>query len=333
MAICRNRGFGLAHRARGSRLRPGRDGGHGRGRFVNAGRAPVDRTDFFVGVQTEQGLLTSNVRSYAVPSGYGVITEWSHFAGSASGPLGFGVMRRFPDGEYTQHATAVRRVTAGQLHRFATRMPVRRGDQLVLASENQGGQPRLRLFYLGGLRTTVSELTDYNVGNGQPRPEEDARPPARRRRACGDRCRRRRLWRRHPGCLPHPGRMQVACPDGGQDAGEAEDRAADAEAHGLPDGGFGQGVRATGRDRPVGTQGEFVASEGGSLRFRVTSRTGRRVGGSFTVDATARPERVRLLRERRWPQARAGQLSPGGRGQRQGRQHDGPAALAFRIVP
>ncbi len=74
--------------------------------------------------------------TYAVPTGYGVITAWTHKTGTGSGVLTFKVYR--PTGaakEFRLIAADTRMVTAGAVEAFPVRIPVAPGDRIGLSAD------------------------------------------------------------------------------------------------------------------------------------------------------------------------------------------------------
>lgn len=97
---------------------------------IDAGTGPVEPSN---GGDTVQ--LAEAAGTYAVPGGYGVITAWEHSTGTAAGTLHFKVYRPTPTaGRFFTVASNARAVTAGAVHTFAVRIPVRPGDRLGLSS-------------------------------------------------------------------------------------------------------------------------------------------------------------------------------------------------------
>lgn len=75
--------------------------------------------------------------SYAVPAGFGMITAWSHSAGTVAGPLTFKVYR--PTGapqQFVAVASDTRTITASSVQSFPVQIPVRPGDRIGLSSED-----------------------------------------------------------------------------------------------------------------------------------------------------------------------------------------------------
>jgi len=108
---------------------------------IAAGTAPFESSSGGDTVQTAEAAGT-----YAVPAGYGVITAWEHSTGSSGGGIRFKVYRPTGAGRFFTVASDARSVTAGTVHTFAVRIPVRPGDRLGLSSDTDTVQVAYQTF-------------------------------------------------------------------------------------------------------------------------------------------------------------------------------------------
>jgi hypothetical protein len=265
-------------------------------------------------VQSADGPLPAGNNSYAVPAGYGVITEWSHSSGGVAGDLLLTVWRK-PDAEYRAVANVTRKITANTVQRFSTRIPVRPGDRLGLGSE-AGNIPVAFAGY--NPNSKLALLTDHPVngpqGGGEPKNGYLLSVSARvETDADGD-----GFGDDTQDLCPSRADLQTACPAGPGGGGGGGGKDSEKPKVGKPRfsattfraAASGGAIGAGGKTVPVGTRVTFTASEAGSVKFRVQRRAaGRKVGkkckapsrknrrkrscirypalrGSFTVQAT-----------------------------------------------
>ena len=101
---------------------------------IRAGTAPDPGTAALGPFYTVQIAEASG--TYAVPAGYGVITRWSHRTGQTGGDLTFKVYRPTGSpGQFLVLAADPRTVTAGTVHNFGVRIPVRPGDRIGISTD------------------------------------------------------------------------------------------------------------------------------------------------------------------------------------------------------
>ena len=107
-------------------------------------------------------------RSFAVPSGYGVITSWRHRTGPNSGTLSLKVYR--PTGTPDQFITVAsvpREVTAGTTHVFPAAIGVRPGDRLGLSAPDlENLEDSVNVGYMTGAEADETGFFDPDPAPG-----------------------------------------------------------------------------------------------------------------------------------------------------------------------